>query len=381
MKFLGKFIKYFFAALAGLVALAYIFDYGYLFKGLAKTYFRGQTSANIDDASLFPSHTIVAGDPKPWIKDGDFNKKHLPHELTSELKRTKTAAFVVVKDGKLLHEEYFNGYSAQSKTNSFSMAKTITSLLMGIAIADGKIKDDDEKFSDFYPYFENSPYGKALTLRDLVTMEAGLDWDENYKNPFKPNARAYYGNSLADAVFSRKFKEKPGTHFEYQSGATQILGFAVKKAVQQPLASYLSEKLWTPLHMEQNALWTTDERGMEKTFCCIYSNAKDFAKLGQLLLDDGKVNGQQIISPDYMKKLMTPTSLSNGVYSYALWFNQDAKYKHYFYLGMLGQYIIVVPEKNLVIVRLGNNQNDEKDTKGRPTQTPFIVNQIIDHFL
>ncbi len=372
-----KALKYTSGSLAAVVALTYSFGYGYLFKGIAKTYLRGQTSASIDDAALFPSHKILATQPKPWEKDPDYNKKELPKAILDNAQKTNTVAFVVIKDGKLLHEQYWKGYNANSQTNSFSMAKTVTALLLGAAIDDGKVSSENQLFSDFYQNYAKVPFGKTLTLKDLVTMEAGLDWDENYSNPFKPNAKAYYGNSLAEAVFYRKLKEKPGQHFEYQSGATQLLGFALRKAVNMPLAEYASQKLWGPLGMEKNALWTTDQNGMEKTFCCIYSNALDFAKLGQLLLDGGKVGDRQIIDSTYIQRMISPTEKSQNAYGYGVWINNDNPTHYYQYLGMLGQYIIVVPEKKLIIVRLGNNQNDEKDAKGRPTSAQMFVNEII----
>lgn len=380
MKTLGKILKYTLATIAGCIALIYVLGYDYLFKGVAKTYLRGETSATIDDGNLFPSHPILAENPKPWVKDSLYNKKTLPKAIIEDVKNTETAALVIIKNGKLLHEEYWNGHNATSKTNSFSMAKTVTALLLGAAIDDGKIKNEDQLYSNFYSNYAKVEFGKNLTLKDLVTMEAGLDWDEKYSNPFSPNAKAYYGNSLAEAVFLRGFKEKPGQKFEYQSGATQLLGFAIRKAVNMPLSSYTTRKLWNPLGMEQNADWTTDENGMEKTFCCIQSNAKDYAKLGQFLLNGGKVDSTQIISKKYIKKLLTPTKESNYAYGYGLWFNYDAKYKHYFYYGILGQYIIVVPEKNLVIVRTGNNQNIVSDAKGRPTQVELLVNHMVENY-
>ena len=280
-----------------------------------------------------------------------------------------------------MHEQYWDGYTKNSKTNSFSVAKGITALLLGAAIDDGKIKDENELFSDFYENYRNVEFGNKLTLKNLTTMEAGLNWSEHYNNPFGPTAKAYYGNSLAEAVFLRGFKNNPGEKFEYQSGATQLLGFAIRKAVNQPLASYASRKLWIPLRMERNADWTVDENGMEKTFCCIQSNARDYGKIGQLMLNNGKVDSLQIINPNYLTKMTTPTQHSNGAYGYGIWINNDSQYKHYYFWGILGQYIIVVPEKNIVIVRTGNNENIIEDTKGRPTQVDFIVKEVINNYL
>ena len=376
-----KVFKTIIAIFAALIAISYVFGYQYLFKGISKTYLRGETSATIDDGPLFTNSPIHAGKPRPWIKDSAYNTKKLPKTLVEDLTNTNTAAFVVIKDGKILHEEYWDGYGPTSKTNSFSMAKGITSLLMGKAIDEGKFKSENQKISDFYENYKNIPFGKEATIKNLVTMEAGLDWDEAYYNPFGPNAKAYYGNSLAETTLLRGFKDKPGTKFEYQSGATQLLGFVLRKAINQPIASYATHKLWTPLGMEQNAYWSTDDNNMEKTFCCIHSNAKDYAKIGQLVLNNGKVDSIQIISQNYIEHMRTPTPHSKGAYGYGIWINQDAKYKHYYFWGILGQYIIVVPEKNIVIVRTGNNTNIVKDEKGRPTQVNLIVEEIVNQYL
>lgn len=362
--------------LAGLVALSYMLGYDYLFKGIWVTYLHGDTSATIDDGKFFPSHTIVRGTPKPWVKDANYNKTKLPENILKNLKDSKTAALVVIKNGKLLHEEYWNGYNANSRTNSFSMAKTVTTLLMGAAIADGKIDSENQYFSDFYQNYANVPYGNKLTLKDLSSMEAGLNWHENYKNPFSPNAKAYYGKSLGKSVLLKNFKENPGTKFEYQSGSTQLLGFAIRKAVNMPIASYASKKLWIPLGMEQNAEWSTDDFGMEKTFCCIQSDAKDFAKLGQLMLNNGKVDTVQIIKPDFIQKMITPTKLSKNSYGMGLWINYDNPIKHYFFWGLLGQYIIVIPEKQMTIVRTGSYKDQPKNDNGRPDQVKFLVNEF-----
>lgn len=128
-----------------------------------------------------------------------------------------------------------------------------------------KIESTATKLSYFYPGFAKDPNGKDCTLGNLSAMESGLDWDENYANPFKPNAKAYYGDDLADFMLKRKFKAVSGTQFEYQSGTTQLLGFAVRKAIGESLSSYASEKLWRPLGMEYSAFWNLDrENGMEK---------------------------------------------------------------------------------------------------------------------
>lgn len=366
-------------AVAG-AAAAYLLGYDYLFNGISKTYLKGKSSAHIDDGNLFPSNPIATEEPKLWEEDPDYNKKDLPKHLVENLKHSRTAAFVVIRNGKILHEQYWNGYNQLSQTNSFSMAKAVTVMLLGKALEEGIIPAIDEKLSDFYSEFKDKPFGNEVTLKNLAQMESGLDWDENYNNPFLPNAKAYYGKSLVKAVFSRKFKEEPGTRFEYQSGSTQLLGFALRKALNQPLASYLSEKFWIPLGMEQNAKWSTDDYGMEKTYCCIHSNARDFAKLGQLFLNDGKAGDQQILNADFIEQMRTPTEKSENIYGMGLWINHDNPIKHYYFLGLQGQYIIMVPEHNIVIVKTGSYSNNPKNDRGRPDQVKFFVNEIVQLF-
>lgn len=377
---LKKTLQGFAAALALLIALAYSFGYDYLFKGIRETYLRGETGSSIEDGNYFPSHLIAKGQPIPWQKDSLYNKKPLPKDLVDALNKSKTVSFLVIKNGKLLHEEYWDHYNQNSKTNSFSMAKAVNVMLLGKAIEEEKIKGLDQKYSDFFENYKNVEFGKDLTIGDLAKMEAGLDWTENYKNPFLPNAKAYYGKSLAEAVFLRGFKEKPGTKFEYQSGASQLLGFAIRKAIGKSIAEYTSEKLWKPLGMEQNADWTVDENGMEKTFCCIQSNSRDFAKLGQLFLDGGKVGNLQIMNPAFLEEMKTPTKLSNGVYGMGLWINEDAPIKHYYFRGLYGQYIIIIPEKQMVLVRTGTYKDEQQDEKGRPQLVRFMVDEVLKNF-
>lgn len=380
MKTIIAIFKYSVAVIALIVAMAYALGYDYLFKGIAKTYLRGATSATIDDGPLFPSHVITAGDPKPWPLDAQFNKAKLPAALTENLAATQTAAFLIVKNGKLLYEKYGKNYTATSQTNSFSMAKAVTALLLGAAIDDRRIKSENQFFSDFYPDFSPNSFSKTLSLKDLVAMQSGLEWDENYHNPFSPNARAYYGNSLYDAVMNREIIKKPGQEFVYQSGNTQLLGFAVRKAVNMPLASFASKKLWNPLHMETDAYWTTDENSMEKTFCCVQANARDYARLGLLMLNHGKADGVQVISSQYIQKMITPTKASRGTYGYGIWTSYESPYPYYYFRGILGQYIIIVPSHQLVIVRTGNDQHIEMTSSGHPAQTRLLVKEVVEHF-
>lgn len=377
---LVKTFKVVLIVLAVLIALSYTFGYDYLFKGIRETYLRGETGSSIDDGTYFKSHKIAKGNAVAWKKDSLYNKATLPKDLVQDLKSSKTASFLIIKDGKLRHEEYWDGYNANSKTNSFSMAKAVTVMLVGKAIEEQKIKSLDQNFSEFFENYKNVENGKYLTLANLAEMESGLNWTEDYKNPFLQNAKAYYGKSLEEAVLLKGFKNKPGSKFEYQSGSTQLLGFALRKSLNKSIAEYVSESFWKPLGMENDANWNTDDFGMEKTFCCINSNARDFAKLGQLLLNDGQVNAKHILNSSFIEQMRTPTQLSKGAYGMGLWINYDAPIKHYYFWGLYGQYIIVVPEYQMVIVRTGMYKDQPMDQKGRPAQVAFLVNEVVKNF-
>ena len=377
---LKKALKGILIVAAALVALAYTFGYDYLFKAVRETYLRGESGSSIDDGIYSKSHIIAKGKSIPWVKDSLYNQRTLPKDLVEDLKQSKTASFLIITKGKLVHEEYWDGYRKNSKTNSFSMAKTVSVMLVAKAIEQKRIISFEEKLSMFFQNYKNVTYGDKVTLANLAEMEAGLNWTENYNNPFLQNAKAYYGISLEKAVLLRGFKDQPGTKFEYQSGATQLLGFALRKSLDKTVAEYASETLWQPLGMEENAFWNTDDFGMEKTFCCINSSSRDFAKLGQLFLNEGVFNGKQILEPKSINAMRTPTKLSKGAYGMGLWINNDVSIKHYYFRGLYGQYIIIIPEKQMVIVRTGMDKRETLDEKSRPVQAAFYVDEVLKKF-
>jgi len=374
---LKKILNIFLLIIASVIVLTYITGYNYLFRGIRLTYLRGESGPTIDDGKDFPSKTISKGDSKPWPKDINYNKQKLSPELEKHLKENESVSFLVIQHGKILQEHYWDGYNKTTASNSFSMANTVTTLLLGKAIDDERIKSTEQPFSDIYPEFSGKQYGKELTLEDLASMQAGLDWKDDHKSPFSKNAETYYGFSVANVVFESQIKTKPSKKFEYQSGSMQLLGFAIGRAMGMPLSFYASAKLWKPLGMEQNAEWTTDELGIEKSFCCIQSNARDFAKIGSLILNRGKFDNIPLINEDFIARMTTPTEGSNGIYGLGLWTNYDSKIHHYYMWGLHGQFVIMVPEYDMIIVRLGKKETEEKDHKNRPKIVEFYINEAL----
>jgi CubicO group peptidase (beta-lactamase class C family) len=194
-------------------------------------------------------------------------------------------------------------------------------------------------------------------------MASGLDWTESGSNPLSENAESYYGSDLWGLVNRQQVIRKPGELFFYQSGNSQILGFVIEKATGQDLAHYADEKLWQPIGAESDAFWSLDkEHGAEKAFCCLYSTSRDFARIGKLLVNGGRWNDKQVIPAWYFKemvanpKMATEEGVPNTRYGLHIWTFLGYSDPVYYCRGIHGQYIIAIPNRNLVIVRTGNER-------------------------
>jgi len=334
----------------------------WLYKGIAITYLKGHTSSYIHDFIYFPSDTISAGKHQKWLISKKYNKADLTPFISDIHEELETTAYLIIRNDSIQYEKYWHGYSADSMSNSFSMAKSWVSTLVGIAISEGKIKSVNQKVCDLLPEFCVSG-NSNITIKHLLTMSAGLNWDENYYNPFGKTADAYYGNNLRGLILNLKSITPAGKNFQYNSACTQLLAFILEKATEQKLSSYASEKLWLPMGAKHPALWNTDSKnGDVKSFCCINSNARDFARLGLLYMHYGNWNGLQILDSSYIKEATSIANLfdkngkRNKIYGYHFWI---AKYKNmnmYYSKGLCGQYVICIPEKNMIIVRLGRKE-------------------------
>lgn len=346
--------------LAAVVLLLYIFNYEYILKGIQTTYLSGYTTAYIDDYPEFENRKIENGVPQEWPLHENYNETEATKGLQEINERLETIAFLIIKNDKIFYESYAEDYGLDSKTNSFSMAKSIVSALLGKAIAEGKIESLEQPVADFFPQFD-----PELTVGDLSSMASGLNWNENYHNPFGMTARAYFGDNIREQILSLEVTGDPGEEFKYLSGNTELLGMVVEKAVGKSLSEYLSDSFWKPMGMRADALWQIDseESGMEKAYCCIASNARDFAKFGKLYKNFGKWNGKQLLDSAFVAKSIQPRFEDAPQYGYGLWL-ENYKNKEIFYLrGILGQYVIVIPEDDLIIVRLGKQIGERPEDR------------------
>jgi CubicO group peptidase (beta-lactamase class C family) len=336
----------------------------WLYKGISITYLKGYTSSYIDDFIYFPADTIKTGKHQKWFIAKNYNKVELPDFINKVNEELETVAFMVIQHDSIRYEEYWSGYSADSMSNSFSMAKSWVSTLIGVAIKDGKIKSVDQKVCDFLPEFCVADNSK-ITIQHLLTMSSGLNWEEDYQNPIGQTAQAYYGGDLRGLIINLKSIEPPGQVFKYHSSCTQLLSFILEKATGQTISKYASEKLWEPMGAKHPAVWSTDtEGGDEKGFCCINSNARDFARLGKLYMHYGNWDGLQILDSSYIKEATSIADLVdengniNKNYGYQFWMTNYKNMHIYYARGLLGQYVICIPEKDMIVVRLGKKYGD-----------------------
>ncbi|MDR2621033.1 MAG: beta-lactamase family protein [Dysgonamonadaceae bacterium] len=364
------------------IAGLHISGNGYVVKAFRTTILKGYSTTYIDDYVDFNNNVIHAGTPQPWELHENYNKIRLTDTLRKELEDFHSIAFALFKDGKLLYEEYWDDYAGNSLTNSFSMAKTMTTMLLGKAIEQGYIQSVYQPLTDFLPEFLSDSLGRMATVGDLSSMRSGFDWDEEYYSPVNMTTEAYFGNDVEKQLLKRHFVTQPGGKFKYLSANTQLLAMVLKRATGKSLAQYFSETFWQPMGMEHDALWALSG-DIEKSFCCVYSNVRDFAKLGQLLLQKGNWNGQQILDSAFVDRMTTPdpAAFEPGEpkkYSYSVWIDEEHDPPFYGMMGHLGQRIIVVPGENLVIVRLGKEKDSVNPRKGHlDTDVYYFVDESL----
>ena len=368
--------------------------------------------ANITDERVFPYDEIATGSPKSVLPQAasaygldtlKLRTDKWEHNLSGYLdRRTSTVGFVVLQQDSIVFEEYYDGYGASSTSMIFSVSKSITSLSCGIAVDDGYIESVDDPVVKYLPEFaDGHPYWKELTIRQCLDMRSGLDYKESYSNPFSDMAKLYYGTNSTAQLKKLDFVAKPGTLHDYQSGTTSIIGLVVERATGQPLAEYLSEKVWIPMGMEYPATFSLDdkEHRIAKAYCGINATARDLAKIGMLYSNQGRFNGKQIVSEQWVEASITPDA-ENDLYQYQ-WYSptvllrddtgaprifEDSlaalmaieteslsnskvypskgkyvvKYTSgaFYAQGILNQFIYVDPESDIVIVRQGKKWDD-----------------------
>lgn len=347
--------------------------------------------ANVNHYKVFPYHSLIASKPyfefekgiseelvKETFRDIGYGDNQKIGDLDMFLEKTKTSSFIVIKDDKILFEKYYNGYDRDSIVTSFSVAKSFTSALIGIAIDEGYINSVYDPITDYIPELnERDERFSKIRIIDLLHMSSGIKYDSK-----SDGRNTYYAADLRKlAIEKTQIEYSPETKFEYNNYHPLLLGIILERSTKQPVYIYLQDKIWNPIGMEYNGSWSTDEFNFEKMESGINSRAIDFAKFGRLYLNKGNWNGNQIISKDWVELSTQPyfpsaqgyypeVSLFRDYSTYysGMWWGikRDEKSYDFFALGNFGQFIYICPDKNLIIVRNGieygeGMENDEID--------------------
>lgn len=286
-------------------------------------------------------------------------------ELESILEANDSIAFLVIQDDAIVFERYFQGHTARSQSQAFSMSKSFTSALFGMAIDDGYLQGVEQPITESVPELAAAGFD-VVHIHDLLNMMSGSSYVED-DNPFGEHVTLNFTPQLEQEILSFEMERPPGTLFRYKSGDNALLALALDRALgTETITEYTQRRMWTPLGMQDDGMWTIDRAGdgLEKTWCCLAATARDLAKLGRLYLNDGTWNGRQMLSSEWIKEStqvgQVPEVAWPQEYSETGWWNYGYQWwlasreaGDYFALGKDGQFLYVNPGKDLIIVRLG----------------------------
>ena len=338
-----------------------IYD-GHLTPDLAVSTFR-----NID--RLFPVRTIEAGDtprdlpraPQDLAAMVSFDIDGTTYDLYDFLALDNVTGLIVLKDGAVVYETYQRGNTADTRWMSMSVAKSITSTLVGAAIRDGHIGSLNDMVVDYVPSLKGSAYD-GVSIHDILLMASGVQWNETYTDPDSDRRNLLRAQIAQEPGAAMKVMAalpraaEPGTVHTYSTGETQVLGEIVRGAVGKPLAEYLSEKIWQPYGMEADANWWLDSPdGVEIGGSGLSATLRDFARFGQFFLESGVIDGTPVLPDGWTEEAGKPQKLKDGsVIEYGLmwwpgWTEPSISDKAFAAIGIQGQNIYINPAKNIVI--------------------------------
>ena len=332
-------------------------------------------SSGVEDYQLFPAHTIQKSPPVfnfDIVENNLFDEgltyqyKGKPHfvDLNSLLDSTGTTAFLIIKDDKILYEKYFNGYQRDSIFTSFSIAKSFTSLMIGIAIDEGLINSLEDPVTNYLPeLLDVDPNYQNITLEHLLSMKSGIAFKDT-DIPWHDKSKAYYHPQLRKVVTQLPLKQAPGERFVYNTFNPIILGIVLERASGQSVSDFFESRIWKKLGMEFNASWSIDSEAdnMVKMESGLNARAIDYAKIGRLILNDGTWNGEQVISSEWIRnstRIEPKNKIAkfgdNYFYQNGWWIIAPTETDQYtvFAWGHLGQYLFVFPDDNAMVLRFG----------------------------
>ena len=354
-----KNIKIVAITIAIIFSVIYALNLEYFIKGIRVVYLNGQTTVFMDDLKYFDYETIETTNEKsPWNE-----RENIIATFSDEFEEINrefgTVAYIVIHKDTIIAEKYYKGYSSNSSSNSFSMAKTLVSMMMGKALELGHINSLEDKVIDYIPELKGE-FANEVRIIDLATMTSGLDWDEGTSDPFSPVAKQYFVSDVEELMLNQPIIEKPGVKNHYSSGNTQLLSILIERASGIKTDKFFEDEIWSKINPDNDAYWQVDskKKGNVKSFCCFHSNARDFSRLGKLYLNYGNWNGNQVIDSAFVKSSMKPFLDDFDAYGIGLWLKKHKDLNVSLMSGHQGQYVIMIPEKELIITRLGQRDID-----------------------
>lgn len=343
---------------------------------------QANTFRNID--RLFPTRTVNRGGAatpletaaKP-LTDVKFQSNGKTVDLFDYLSLNRVAGLVILKDGKIAYEDYELGNSEATRWMSMSVAKSISSTLVGAAIKDGYIKSIDDPVTHYLPELAGGAYD-GVSIRNLLQMASGAKWDETYTDPNSDRRhmleRQLEGKPGTIVAMMAKLPRahEPGTAWNYSTGETHLVGALVRAAVGRPVSVYLSEKIWSKLGMEQDATWWVESpNGLEVGGSGFSATLRDYARFGQFVLNKGVINGESVVPEGWFDQAGSPKELSGKTVNYGyMWWPLGApagtpNESAFTARGIFGQYVYVNPKERVVIAMWG--------ARSKPTGAPPIV--------
>lgn len=325
--------------------------------------------ANRTLAEMFDIAPVQAG-PSPSVLPSKTSPLNFTYSFSGEvrpaqavLKNTFTDALLIIKNGRIVHEGYYNQASETTRFNSYSAAKSINAIMVGLALNEGKVKAVTDKVVDYVPELRGTGYDGA-TIRDLMEMRSGIAWTENFFSPGNLSYDAHVASWVeakaryTDTALLTKHEHKPGTFFRYNSMDAAIVGLVVERATGMPVSRYLSESLWKPAGMEADAFYVIDGKpgtGREFTAGGFNATLRDYGRLGLMMLNGGRANGKQLLPTGYINALSKPvTENASEEFGYGYFWWTVKGTRAFTAVGGEGQLIYVDPEHKTVVVRLSH---------------------------
>jgi CubicO group peptidase (beta-lactamase class C family) len=329
--------------------------------------------ADVGDQYRFPARVIPAGEDVSPISAGDeidLGASPLGDGVGFDrfLRRNHTLSFLVVHDDRLVYERYFGGSSRETLHTSLSVAKSILSALVGIAIEEGLIEGVEDPVTDYLPELRRrDPRFERITLRHLLTMSSGMRyWETDLPWPFADDTYTYYGTDMRRiALDDTEIERPPGQEFLYNNYNPLLLGLVLERATGMSVSEYMSTRLWQPLGAERDASWNLDseQSGFEKMESGLNATAADYARFGLMFLHGGKWDGTRILSEKWVREATARDASTDPAADYQYFWWVDIERPGRFYaLGNLGQYLYVAPDADAIIVRNGSDWGVENQT-------------------